>query len=64
MIPKNKHGIAWGNKSYATALDLNLGYYTIKIGLRCIQNPCHHPFFLGPNLPQEITMEATDSPDK
>ncbi len=31
-IPKNEHGIAWVNKSYATALDLNLGYYTIKIG--------------------------------
>ncbi len=42
-IPKKKHGIAWVNKSYATALDLNWGYYTIKIGLRCIQNLCHNP---------------------
>jgi hypothetical protein len=46
-IPKNEHSIAWVNKSYATALDLNLGYYTIKIGLRCIQNLCHQLSFLG-----------------
>jgi hypothetical protein len=41
-----------------------LGYYTIKIGLICIQNLCHLPSFLGPDLPQELTMETTDSPDK
>jgi hypothetical protein len=52
------------NKSYAKAIDLNLGYYTIKIGLRCIQNLCHLPSFLGPDRPQELTMETTDSPDK
>jgi hypothetical protein len=46
-IPKNEHGIAWVNKSYATTLDLNLGYYTIKIGVRRIQNLCHQPSFLG-----------------
>jgi hypothetical protein len=63
-IPKNEHGIAWDNKSYATALDLNLGYYTIKIGLRCIQNLYHQSSFLGPIQPQELTIETTDSPDK
>jgi hypothetical protein len=63
-IPKNKHGTARVNKFYATALDLNLGYYTIKIGLRFIQNQCHHPFFLGPAHPQELTIETADSPDK
>jgi hypothetical protein len=45
-ITKNEHGIAWVNKSYATALDLKLGYYTIKIGLRRIQNLFHQPIFL------------------
>jgi hypothetical protein len=40
------------------------GYYTIKIGLRHIQNLCHQPSFLGADLPQELTMETTDSPDK
>jgi hypothetical protein len=49
--------------SYATALDLNLGYHTIKIGLRRIQNLCHLPSFLGPAQPQELTMKKTDSPD-
>jgi hypothetical protein len=63
-IPKNKHGITWVNKSYATALDLNLGCYTSNIGLRHIQNLCHQPSLLGPDLPQELTMETTDSPDK
>ncbi len=63
-IPKNEHGIARVNKSYATALDLKLGYYTIKIGLRCIHHLCHQPSFLGPDLPQELTIETTDSPDK
>ncbi len=63
-IPKNEHSIAWVNKSYATALDLNLGYYTIKIGLRCIRNLCHQSSFLGPVQSQELTMEITDSPDK
>ena len=62
--PQNEHGIAWVNKSYAIAIDLNLGYYIIKIGLRCTQNLCHQPSFLGPDLPQELTMETTDSPDK
>ena len=38
--------------------------YTIKIGLRRIQNLCHQPSFLGPVQPQELTMETTDSPDK
>jgi hypothetical protein len=38
--------------------------YTIKIGLRLIQNLCHQPSFLGPGLPQELSMESTDSPDK
>jgi hypothetical protein len=37
--------------------------YTIKIGLRHIQNLCHQPSFLG-WLPQELLMELTDSPDK
>jgi hypothetical protein len=50
--------------SYATALDLKRGKYTIKIGLRCIQNLCHQPSFLGPDLPQELKMETTDSHDK
>ncbi len=50
LIPKNKHGFAWVNKSYATALDFNLGYYTIEIGLRRIQNLYHHPFFLGTRM--------------
>ena len=40
------------------------GYYTIKIGFRRIQNLCHLPSFLGPDLPQELMMETTDSPDK
>ncbi len=35
--------------------------YTIKIGLRHIQNLCHQSSFLRP---QELTMESTDSPDK
>jgi hypothetical protein len=38
--------------------------YTIKIGLRRIQNLRHQPSFLGPDLPQELKMETTDSPDK
>jgi hypothetical protein len=38
--------------------------YTIKIGLRHIQNLCHQSSFLGPVQPQELTMETTDSPDK
>jgi hypothetical protein len=38
--------------------------YTIKIGLRCVQNLCHQSSFLGPVQPQELTMETTDSPDK
>ena len=38
--------------------------YTIKIGLRRIQNLCHQPSFLGPDLPQELLMESTDSPGK
>ncbi len=38
--------------------------YIIKIGLRCIQNLCHQPSFLGPDLPQELLMESTDSPGK
>jgi hypothetical protein len=38
--------------------------HTIKIGLRCIQSLCHQPSFLGPDLPQELSMESTDSPDK
>jgi hypothetical protein len=63
-ISKNEHGIARVNKSYATALDLTLGYFTIKIGSRCIQNLCHHPSFLGPVQPQELMMETIDSPDK
>jgi hypothetical protein len=63
-IPKYEHSIACVEKSYATALDLNLGYYTIKIGLRRIQNLCHLPSFLGPDLPQELTIETTDSLDK
>ncbi len=63
-IPQNEHCIAWVNKTYATALDLNLGYNTIKIGLRRIQNLCHQSSLLGPVQPQELTMEATDSPDK
>ena len=63
-IPKNEHGIARVTKSYATALDLTLGCFTIKIGLRRIQNLCHHPSFLGPVQTQELTMETTDSPDK
>jgi hypothetical protein len=29
-IPKNMHGMAWVNKSYATALDLQ-GYYNIRL---------------------------------
>ncbi len=63
-IPQNEHGIAWVNESHVTALDLTLGYYTIKIGSRHIQNLCHQPSFLGPVQPQELTMETTDSPDK
>jgi hypothetical protein len=43
---------------------LNWDYYTIKIGLRRIQNLCHQSFVLGPVQPQELTMETTDSPDK
>jgi hypothetical protein len=50
--------------SHATAINLNWGYYTIKIGLRRIQNLCHQSSFLGPDLSQELTMETTDSPDK
>jgi hypothetical protein len=42
----------------------NWDNYTIKIGLRCIQNLCHQFSFLGPVQPQELTMETTDSPDK
>jgi hypothetical protein len=38
--------------------------YTIKIGLRRIQNLCHQPSFLGPDLPQELKIKTTDSPDK
>jgi hypothetical protein len=38
------------------------GYF--KIGLKRIQNLCHLPSFLEPDLPQELTMETTDSPDK
>jgi hypothetical protein len=64
MIPKNKHGIAWVNRSYVAALYFNLGYYTIRIGLRCIQNLCHQPPLLGLDLPQELKMETTDSPGK
>ncbi len=45
-------------------LILNWDDYTIKIGLRCIQNLCHQPSFLGPLQPQELTMETTDSTDK
>ncbi len=41
-----------------------MGYYIIKIGLRRIQNLCHQPSSLGPDFPQELTMETTDSPDK
>jgi hypothetical protein len=32
------------------------------IGSRCIQSLYHHPF-LELDLPQELTMEMTDSPD-
>jgi hypothetical protein len=39
--------------SYATTLDLNMGYYTI-IGSRCIQN-LHHYISLGKVLLQETT---------
>jgi hypothetical protein len=63
-IPKNEHGFACINKSYATALDLKRDEYTIKIGLKLIQNLCHQPSFLGPDLPQELKMETTDSHDK
>jgi hypothetical protein len=45
-------------------LSSNWDDYTIKIGLRCIQNMCHQSFFLGPVQPQELTMETTDSLDK
>ncbi len=38
--------------------------YTIKIGLRCIQNLCHQSSSLGLVQPQELTMETTDFPDK
>jgi hypothetical protein len=38
--------------------------YTIKIGLRRIQNLCHQLSFLRPVQPQKLTMESTDSPDK
>jgi hypothetical protein len=38
--------------------------YTIKIGLRRIQNLCYQSSFLGPVQPQELTMETTDFPDK
>jgi hypothetical protein len=38
--------------------------WTTATGLRRIQNLCHHPSFLGPVLPQELTMETADSPDK
>jgi hypothetical protein len=38
--------------------------YTIKNGLRRIQNLCHQSSFLGPVQPQKFTMETTDSPDK
>jgi hypothetical protein len=34
------------------------------IGLRRIQNLCHQPSFLGPDLPQELKMETTVSHDK
>jgi hypothetical protein len=42
----------------------NWDNYTIKIGLRRIQNLCHQSSFLGPVQPQELKMEKTDSPDK
>ncbi len=38
--------------------------YTIKIGSRRIQNLYHQPSFLRPDLPQELSMKSTDSPDK
>ncbi len=41
------------------------GYYTIKVRLRRIQNLCHQPSFLGPDISHKnLTMETTDSPDK
>jgi hypothetical protein len=40
--------------SYATALDLNTGYYTIRLDARCVQN-LHHHIFLGKIFLQETT---------
>jgi hypothetical protein len=42
----------------------NWDNYTIKIGLRRIQNLCHQSSFLGLVQPQELMMETTDYPDK
>jgi hypothetical protein len=61
-IPKYKHCIALAKKTHATALDLRMGYYTIKIGSRHIQSLYHH-CFLGADLLQELTVKMPGSPD-
>jgi hypothetical protein len=63
LILKSKHSIACvKNFLDTTALDLKLGYNTIRLDQDTIQNLYHHPF-LGSDLPQELTMETAGSPD-